>query len=296
MKQCPICGRDVLSKRKDAVFCQNAACRKKAHQARLRQPAPLPSPPHTDKAAAELTFPDGSRWRVELTPLAIIQPKNRSGTDPSPLDDVAVGVAPTSTPSPGSPSSPDQIPQTSQDSAVGATSTAPSTTASPVDAAVTGTAATPVPSGDLSSASPSVTPGLLAAATPPALPTPASPPHCTVELFFTDEYGARMPFSEAVHRRWQGYRLRPYAAAQLGMRLRDGYGLGGTPGQFRTHYPDRSLRDLGFDDDIAVLYADESTDQAHAPDVELLQTALGTDWRTRLRTFVMEQKHKYKST
>lgn len=99
-----------------------------------------------------------------------------------------------------------------------------------------------------------------------------------------------MPIAEALRPGWHSYRLRAYATPRLGMRLRDGYGLGGTPGQFPTHYPARSPRDLGFDDDIAVLYADEATDQALVPDADLLQAALGTNWRTRVRTCVTEYK------
>lgn len=99
-----------------------------------------------------------------------------------------------------------------------------------------------------------------------------------------------MPFCEAVRSRWPGYRLLAYVTPRLSMRLRDGYGLGGTPGQFRTHYPDRSPRDFGFDDDIAILYADEATDRAHAPNADFLQDALGANWRTRVRACVAEYK------
>ena len=34
MKKCPICGRKVVSKRKDAIYCRNPRCRKKAFEAR----------------------------------------------------------------------------------------------------------------------------------------------------------------------------------------------------------------------------------------------------------------------
>ena len=69
MKKCPICGRKVTSKRRDAVYCRNPRCRKEAFLARKEQAATAPLPIGKNKASVVVAFPDGSRWLVELTPL-----------------------------------------------------------------------------------------------------------------------------------------------------------------------------------------------------------------------------------
>ncbi len=69
MKKCLVCGRKVVSKRKDAMYCRNPRCRKKAFLARKEQAANAPTPIGPNKASVVLSFPDGSRWLMELTPL-----------------------------------------------------------------------------------------------------------------------------------------------------------------------------------------------------------------------------------
>ena len=69
MKKCPICGRKVVSKRRDAIYCRNPRCRKEAFLARKEQAATDPLPIGANKASVVVSFPDGSRWLMELTPL-----------------------------------------------------------------------------------------------------------------------------------------------------------------------------------------------------------------------------------
>ena len=69
MKKCPVCGRKVVSKRRDAIYCRNPRCRKEAFLARKEQAAPEPLPSGANKASVVVSFPDGSRWLMELTPL-----------------------------------------------------------------------------------------------------------------------------------------------------------------------------------------------------------------------------------
>ena len=69
MKKCPICGRKVTSKRRDAIYCRNPRCRKEAFLARKEQAATAPLPIGKNKASVVVAFPDGSRWLMELTPL-----------------------------------------------------------------------------------------------------------------------------------------------------------------------------------------------------------------------------------
>lgn len=68
MKQCPVCGREVVSKRKDAVYCKDPACRKKAHQSRKEQATTLLPAVSGNKASVVVSFSDGSRWLLELSP------------------------------------------------------------------------------------------------------------------------------------------------------------------------------------------------------------------------------------
>ena len=69
MKKCPICGRKVVSKRRDAIYCRNPRCRKEAFLARKERAATEPLPEGANKASVVVSFPDGSRWLMELTPL-----------------------------------------------------------------------------------------------------------------------------------------------------------------------------------------------------------------------------------
>jgi hypothetical protein len=69
MKKCPVCGRKVVSKRRDAIYCRNPRCRKEAFLARKERAAPEPLPEGANKASVVVSFPDGSRWLLELTPL-----------------------------------------------------------------------------------------------------------------------------------------------------------------------------------------------------------------------------------
>ena len=65
MKKCPICGRKVTSKRRDAIYCRNPRCRKEAFLARKEQAATAPLPIGKNKASVVVSFPDGSRWLME---------------------------------------------------------------------------------------------------------------------------------------------------------------------------------------------------------------------------------------
>lgn len=69
MKKCPVCGRKVVSKRRDAIYCRNPRCRKEAFLARKERAATEPLPEGANKASVVVSFPDGSRWLMELTPL-----------------------------------------------------------------------------------------------------------------------------------------------------------------------------------------------------------------------------------
>lgn len=227
MKQCPVCGREVVSKRKDAVFCKDSACRKKAHQVRKEQAAQLPLQASANKASVVVTFPDGSRWLLELSPL--------HATDPAQLPTLTQVIA--------------TAPQNSSGSTPPAQPLLPA-------------------------------PEIRSEQIPQAAPQKGLR---TVELFFTDHSGRRVPFRDAVLRRFDGsWSLRRSARARLGVSPQEGYGLGGVPGRWRELFPTRSPTEFGLDGDVGVLYADEDDARTYAAGAAQLKQILGAGWRAQL--------------
>lgn len=274
MKKCPICGRDVLSKRKDAVFCRDAACRKKAQQARKEQAPPIAAQASGPKASVVVTFPDGKRWLLELSPL-----DGAHSTLPS------LATLPASSPPAAVPVPPPEAVPASPPASV--STPPPASVSTPPPAAVLASPPAPV----------SVPPPPAVPASPPAVVTPDPavsqrfPSEVTrqkalrtVELFFIDGADALVRFKEAVQARPnRPPAIRHFAKAQLCAREDDGYGLGGSPGLWPQAFPQRSPAEFGLDADVGVLFYDEDDDRAYVPSPELLAAALGSDWRTRLR-------------
>lgn len=248
MKSCPICGREVVSKRKDAVFCKDAACRKKAQQARKEEAAKLPPVASSNKASIVVTFPDGSRWLLELSPL--------HGANPAQLPSLA---------------------QVAEFSPVHSPATAPAAATVPQPIETAGS----LPTTLAPAVAPEQTPPSM-----PTEPAPQNGLR-TVELYFTDETGRRLYFRDAVRRRLGGgWTLNASVQARLALDPDEGYGLGGVPGRWDEFFPGCPPTRYGLDADIGVLYADdnERRERTYAADPDLLQQTLGTDWRTRLRT------------
>lgn len=283
MENCPICGREISSKRKDAKYCRNPTCRKKAHETRKAQAAQLPPSLPEHKASVVIAFPDGSRWLMELTPL--------QATPPSQFPTLTQVDRTTPQISSGSVPVPAAVP-TAAVVAPGHSNELARISSDQIPTAVSGS----------SSALPDP---LALAALPPAAPSPpeapstppqeisksaggtATPELRTVELYFTDDTGRRLPFRDAMHRRpGGGWRLSRYARPSLGFGRYEGHGLGGGQGRWREFYAQRSPEDFGFDRDLAVLCADDEAGRAYAPDMDLLTEVLGKAWKEQLREFV----------
>lgn len=106
----------------------------------------------------------------------------------------------------------------------------------------------------------------------------------TVELYFLDAAGRRLPFWDAIRRRFgERWRLRAYAKPALGVVRSEGMGLGGEPGRWRDYYRDRGPSAFGLDPDVGVLYWDDEEQRGYAADAALLEEALGIEWRGKLR-------------
>lgn len=268
MKQCPVCGRPIESRRKDAVYCKNSACRKKAHQARKEQAATAPLSASAQKASVVVAFPDGSRWLLEL----------------SPLQATAATTLPTLT----------QVATATTQNRSGSVPPAPTEPAAPADEPPPPDPAAenrsePIPNAGVTSI-PTVTPPSTIPAEPPSGRDAEPPAHPlrTLELFFTDAYGRRLPFRQAMRRRLgSGWAPLPGVMVRLGRGASDGYGLGGVPGRWREYYPNRSPTEFGLDADLAVLYddGDERGRRVSAADSDLVCECLGRDWRSTLRDF-----------
>jgi len=252
MKQCPICGREVVSKRKDAVFCRDAACRKKAQQARKDEATKLSPVATGNKASVIVTFPDGRRWLLELSPI---------DGERSALPSLAqVQTLPTVLPSDVLPVPPP------------ATVTEPPTAVS-----ISPPLAVLEPPPAIANPAPAASPGL-----PPEVTRPKA--LRTIELFFIDAAGSLLRFREAVRARHnRPPAIRHFAKAQLCMTEDDGYGLGGRPGKWPEAFLQRSPTEYGLDADVGVLYYDEDDSRVYVPTSELLVEALGPDWRALLR-------------
>lgn len=187
----------------------------------------LPPATYSNKASVVVSFPDGSRWSLELSPLqataatpmpSLIQinpaaPEIRSGSVPTAMTEGAAQA--------------DDMPASAH--------TAESRSEQ-------------IPSA-------SVAPSAIADVTPPVREEPASIPQieqpqqalCTVELFFTDPAGRRLYFRDAVRRRSVGgWALMGSATAQLGMGRNEGYGLGGVPGRWKDYFRPTAQAALAF--------------------------------------------------
>ena len=317
MKKCPICGRKVVSKRKDAIYCRNPRCRKKAFLARKEQAASAPLPIGPNKASVVVTFPDGSRWLLELTPLQatekvqfptltqVSSPIDSSSVDALPQleSEVKSHVSTTE-------NSLEQISAVASDGvedvglnegeAAGSTSdealivsengsqNVPSVVADDDDPS----ALPAVPVVEVAETSPLVAEGA-GSVTPVAIEAPMGtnaesrePALRTVELYFVDSAGYRLAFDLAV--RFDGRRCRVTggAYARLGLAPSEGVGLGGTPGRWKDVYPHKAPSDCGFVDNVGVLCWDDGERRAYAAEAGLLYAAFGGRWPETIREFV----------
>lgn len=109
-------------------------------------------------------------------------------------------------------------------------------------------------------------------------------PLYTFELYFTDQNGRAVRFWNVVRKYGTNiWRVASFARPALGFSRLEGIGLGGMPSRWHDFYPLRDPSEFGFDSDLAVLCWDELEGRAYAAEVELLQAALGDNWKAILR-------------
>ena len=314
MKKCPICGRKVVSKRKDAIYCRNPRCRKAAYLAKKEQAASAPLPIGPNKASVVVSFPDGSRWLMELTPLQTMEkaqiPTLTQVSRSVDLRSVDALPQPESEVKPHLSTSKNGLEQitssfsdgvedarTNEGGAAGSTSdealigsengseSVPSVVCKEPDSSDLSA----VPMAEAAETSPLVA-ELAESAVPVAIevPTEASseprePALRTVELYFVDSAGHRLAFDLAVRFDGRRCRITSGAYARLGLAPSEGVGLGGAPGRWKDVYPHKPPSECGFVDNIGVLCWEDDERRAYAAEAGLLNLALGVGWQERLR-------------
>lgn len=293
MRKCISCGDPLDSRRKDAKFCPKAKCRAKEYRRRRAEATATPDQGHTHQASAIFACPCGRKFLLQVSSLE----GQDSGAAPSLNPPVEKSELVTQTVL-----NPEQPPHESAPHAE-----------SPADATVKNSSeqfASRVPdasahSEQFASQVPDASAGKViahpVAATPPlqrelqpsasagAVPTVPSLPTLrtqllTFELYFTDQNGRWIRFWDVVRRVGNSiWRVSSYVKPALGFGPLEGSGLGGKPGRWYDFYPQRDPSEFDYDSDLAVLCWDEKDGRAYAAEVELLQAALGSDWKAFLR-------------
>ena len=317
MKKCLVCGRKVVSKRKDAIYCRNPRCRKKAFLARREQAETTPPSSSLNRASVVVTFPDGTKWLLELTPLqpSVQMPlptltQVASVVEAAMEGPVGVKSVPIESAPATSKNGSEQIPiaifdemdaegtldgETTDAEAAADTSatkncseTVPSVVADdpsatePVSDSVAATADRPLHASD------SEQEAVPAAVEVPTavVEIPREPALRTVELYFVNGLGQRMTFDSATIYRAGRWRVDHIARAMLGFGPMEGRGLGGQPGRWLEYYPQKSPSECGFVDNIGVLCWEDGERRAYATEAGLLVAAFGVGWSERIRVFV----------
>lgn len=224
------------------MFCERAACRAKKYRERHTDTASAAPHSHVHKAGAVLACSCGRRYVLEITAL--------DGADPPkviPVQAASETVTQTVLPAVPQPLA-ERIPSppVADTSANSSEQIAPAPPAPPISAPTVATSTTV---------------------------------H-TVELYFTDEAGRRLPTSVAVinygGRSWQ---IKGHAQPAIAV-VRSS---GGRVGRWEDYHPERNPSDFGFDRDIVVLCWDDQQQGVSVVPVLLLQTALGSEWKAKLR-------------
>ena len=224
------------------MFCDRAACRAKKYRERQTAPVSAAAQSHVHKAGAVLACSCGRRYVLEITAL--------NGAD---------------------------VPQVTPIQEASETVTR---TVSPAAQPPFGDAGPPPPAAEATANSSEQIASTLPAPPTSVLKADTLPAVRTVELYFTDEVGRRLPSSEAVinyeGRSWQ---IRGHAHPAIAVVPASG----GRVGCWADYQPERSPSDFGFDQDIVVLCWDDHQQGVVVASVALLQAALGREWKKKLR-------------
>lgn len=283
MRTCISCGDPIDSRRKDASFCAKSKCRSADYRKRKKEEAEAQAAAHVHHASAHLSCPCGRSFLLQVKSQDFGEGNASLTVTPIP----AAGESVTQTVSPPnillketvSPTAAPQLPtpENCSEHILGGVTAVSSGTESAAGVVVASTeqrAQVFQPAKD---------------ATPTSSPPDLRAPLQTVELYFTDSAGRLIKFWDAVRPIGNyGWRVRGSARVALGASGHQGCGLGGTPGRWEEFYPAQSPAESGHDTDLAVLCWDDAKARAYAAEPDLLEAALGVNWRLVLRRWCDE--------
>jgi hypothetical protein len=285
--------------------------------ARKEQAATEPLPSGANKASVVVSFPDGSRWLMELSPLqptaqtqlprltqvASLVPLQTEESaevktatiDLSPAtkwnglepiqeantdETFDMDASQSASSSAAMPEAPEDDQNRSEPIQVFVADDAISSDL-PADSTIEAAEITsPVPASTESAESPAVE------VLTELRPESREPALRTVELYFVDARGRRMTFESATRYRDGKWRVDFLARAVLGFGPSEGRGLSGQPGRWREFCPQKLPGECGFVENVGVLCWEDGDGRAHAAEAGLLSAALGPTWRERIRDFV----------
>jgi hypothetical protein len=285
--------------------------------ARKERAAPEPLPEGANKASVVVSFPDGSRWLMELTPLqptaqtqlpTLTQVANLAPIQTDGSAEVKTAAIDLSPATKENGLKPIQEANTDEKADVVVSERASSSAAmqeatevdqnrsEPIQVIVADDAISSDLAADSTIEAAEITSPVVAStesteSTAVEVPTELTPESRepalhTVELYFVDARGRRMPFESATRYRDGKWRVDFLARAELGVGPSEGRGLGGQPGRWREFYPQKSPGECGFVENVGVLCWEDGDGRAHAAEAGLLSAALGPTWRERIRDFV----------
>ena len=274
MRTCISCGDPIpKTKRKDAKYCDKAACRGREYRKRQAEAATSDSKRHAHHTSTVLACPCGRRYALQICA----------------LDEQEIGqVSDLSSPT----AAPETLTQT-----VLPTDQRPNETATQSSDAATGAEAltqSVLLTDQRPEETPSTAPEAAKGAEALTQTDQTDPPTtnlATLELYFTKGAERRVPFNQAVHRQSDGrWALHSHAQVAFSFGESNGPCLGGKPGAWRKFYGDRSPSEFGYDPDLAVMFWDQRSRRGRAASASVLRDILGDGWKAKLRQMCDEQQ------
>jgi hypothetical protein len=267
MRTCISCGDPISEKkRKDAKYCDKAACRGREYRKRQAETANANATRHAHPASTVLTCSCGKRYLLQVC--ALDGPVPGLATELSSANSAPQAVTQTvllTDQWPGEPAARADVAATAPEAL---TQTVLRTDGRPAEEPST------APSGT----------GGAEALTQTDRTGQSATDLVTLELHFTDRAERRSPFALAVHRQKDGrWALRPNAQVAFSLGEPGRPCLGGRPGAWRKSYGDRSPSEFGYDPDLAVMFWDQKSRRGRAASANVLRDLLGDGWKERLR-------------
>ena len=323
MRTCVSCG-DVIpdKKRKDAKYCDKAACRGREYRKRQAEAQTSEGKPHAHTASTMLTCACGRRYKIQIS--AIEGPEvaaesvlSLPETSPAALTETVSHTALPSQEVGGEAERSGEIVQAftetvshtalpthdmdgeaerASEAAEAFTETV-SPTARPAPTADNGPELEAAASGAITQAV------LLTDLRPEQNPTTTTAPTSdaqaltqtdrgaalpsglvTLELRFVRGLKQRIPLQRAVQRRSGGrFALQPETRAVFSVGDGQRSSLGGRPGAWVHVYGERSPVEYGYDADLVVMFWDHNERRGRVAKTSLLRDILGAGWKARLR-------------